>query len=77
MVFEKDSDKDKSLNVDYADGPDLFLETEQGYVFLPKPMIDYYHGQHGSQDDSDTIIPIICFGAGIPSGAGLPQTDLI
>ena len=75
-VFERDSDEAGALNVNYADGPDLFLETEPGYVFLPEPLIGLYHGQHGSRDDSDTIIPIICFGSGIPSGAGIEPSDL-
>lgn len=75
-VFEKGSDKAKELNVDFEEGPDIFLETETGCVFLPEPMLKYYHGQHGSQDDTDSIIPMICFGAGIPSGAGLEQSDL-
>ena len=75
-VFERDSTEADTLNVDTADAPDLFLETEPGYVFLPEPMIGLYHGQHGSRDDSDTIIPIICFGSGIPSGAGIESCDL-
>ena len=75
-VFERDSGEAAALNVNYADGPDLFLETEPGYVFLPEPMIGLYHGQHGSRDDSDMIVPIICFGSGIPSGAGIELTDL-
>lgn len=75
-VFERGSVEAGMLNVNCADGPDLFLETEPGYVFLPEPMIDLYHGQHGSRDDSDTIIPIICFGSGIPSGVGIEPTDL-
>jgi len=75
-VFERDSDEAGSLNVNYAGGPDLFLETEPGYVFLPEPMIDLYHGQHGSRDDSDMIVPIICFGSGIPSGTGMESSDL-
>ena len=75
-VFERDSDEAVMLNVNYSDGPDLFLETEPGYVFLPEPMIDFYHGQHGSRDDSDMIVPIICFGSGIPAGAGIESSDL-
>ena len=75
-VFERDSDEADTLNVNDADAPDLFLETEPGYVFLPEPMIGLYHGQHGSRDDSDIIIPIICFGSGIPSGTGIEPSDL-
>ena len=75
-VFERDSDEAETLNVNAADGPDLFLETEPGYVFLPEPMIGLYHGQHGSRDDSDMIIPIICIGSGIPSGVGIESCDL-
>lgn len=75
-VFERDSDEAAALQVNYADGPDLFLETEPGYVFLPEPMISLYRGQHGSRDDSDTVIPIICFGAGIPPGTGIEASDL-
>ena len=75
-VFERESDQARVLNVDYTGGPDLFLETETGYVFLPDQMLDLYHGQHGSRDDSDMIVPIICFGAGIPSGIGIEPSDL-
>lgn len=75
-VFERDSDEAAALNVNYAEGPDLFLETEPGYVFLPGPMIDFYHGQHGSRDDSDAVIPILCFGSGIPAGTGIESSDL-
>ncbi len=75
-VFERDSDEARSLNTDFPGGPDLFLESEPGYVFLSEPMIDLYHGQHGSRDDSDTIIPLILFGAGIPSHAEIAQSDL-
>lgn len=75
-VFERESDEARSLDVDFPDGPDLFLETEPGYVFLPEPMIDLYHGQHGSRDDSDAIIPLICLGSGIPTNAEIESTDL-
>jgi len=75
-VFERESDQARVLNVNYTEGPDLFLETKPGYVFLPEQMLDLYHGQHGSRDDSDMIVPIICFGAGIPSGVGLQASDL-
>lgn len=75
-VFEAGSEKAVELDVDFDGGPDIFLETETGYEFLPEPMLKYYHGQHGSQDDSDLIIPIIALGAGIPSGAGFEQSDL-
>ena len=75
-VFERDSDKARELNVDFADGPDIFLEADTGYMFLPEPVLKYYRGQHGSQDDSDTLIPLIGFGAGLPSGSGLEQSDL-
>ena len=75
-VFERDSDKARELNVDFADGPDLFLEAEAGYMFLPEPVIKYYRGQHGSQDDSDRIIPLIGFGAGLPEGAAFEASDL-
>ena len=75
-VFERDSGEAAALNVNYEGGPDLFLETEPGYVFLPEPMIGLYHGQHGSRDDSDAVVPIICFGSGIPSGAGIEASDL-
>lgn len=62
----------------YHKGPayKVLLETEPGYVFLPQQMLDLYHGQHGSRDDSNMIVPIICFGAGIPSGVGIEPSDL-
>ena len=75
-VFSSRSDMAASLGVSSTDGPDLILESEPGYVFLPQPMIDEYHGQHGSSNDSDMIIPMIFVGSGIPAGAGIEPTDL-
>lgn len=75
-VFGGNDEVAKGLSVASEDGPDLILETEAGYVFLPQPMIDEYHGQHGSSDDSDMIIPMIMVGGGIPAGAGIDATDL-
>lgn len=75
-VFPGNGEIAKGLGVASEDGPDLILESEAGYVFLPPPMIDEYHGQHGSSDDSDMIIPMICVGGGIPAGAGMEQADL-
>ena len=75
-VFSSTSDTATTLGVASEDGPDLILESEAGYVFLPQPMIDEYHGQHGSSDDSDMIIPMIMVGGGIPAGAGIDATDL-
>ena len=75
-VFERDSDKARELNVDWPDGPDIFLEAEAGYMFIPEPVLKEYLGQHGSQDESEVNVPLITFGAGIPEGAGLAQSDL-
>ena len=75
-VFPGNSDVAAGLGVASEDGPDLILETEAGYVFLPQPMIDEYHGQHGSSNDSDMIIPMVMVGGGIPAGAGIAATDL-
>lgn len=75
-IFSSDSDRAAELRVASEDGPDLILNSEAGYVFLPQPMIDEYHGQHGSPDNSDMIIPMILVGSGIPAGAGIEQTDL-
>lgn len=75
-IFSKNSERAAELGVASEDGPDLILNSEPGYVFLPQPMIDEYHGQHGSTDSSDMIIPMILVGSGIPAGAGIEQTDL-
>ncbi len=75
-IFSGTSEIAQELGVASQDGPDLILNSEAGYVFLPQPMIDEYHGQHGSPDDSDMIIPMICVGGGIPAGAGIEVTDL-
>ena len=75
-VFSTRSDVATGLGVYTTDGPDLILESEAGYVFLPPPMIDEYHGQHGSSNDSDMIIPMIMVGGGIPAGAGIDSVDL-
>ncbi len=75
-IFSSTSERAQELGAATQDGPDLILNSEPGYVFLPPPMIDEYHGQHGSPDDSDMIIPMICVGGGIPAGAGIDHTDL-
>ena len=75
-IFSSHSNRAINLNVYSEDGPDLILESEPGYVFLPQPMIDEYHGQHGSSDDSDMNIPMIMVGGGVPAGAGIEATDL-
>lgn len=75
-IFSSTSDRAVELRVASEEGPDLILTTEAGYVFLPPPMIDEYHGQHGSYDDSDMVIPMIMVGGGIPAGAGMESTDL-
>ncbi len=75
-IIERGSARAEELKVDAEGGPDLILNTEAGYVFLPPPMIDEYHGQHGSNDASDMTIPMIFVGAGIPAGAGIEMTDL-
>lgn len=75
-IFSTRSDMAIGLGVATMDGPDLILNTEPGYVFLPQPMIDEYHGQHGSPDASDMTIPMIMVGGGIPAGAGIESTDL-
>ncbi len=75
-IFSSHSDVAAGLGAYSEDGPDLILESEPGYVFLPQPMIDEYHGQHGSSNDSDMIIPMIMVGGGIPAGAGIEATDL-
>ena len=75
-IFSGTSATAVELGVASETGPDLILNSEAGYVFLPQPMIDEYHGQHGSADDSDMIIPMICVGGGVPAGAGIEATDL-
>ena len=75
-IFSSDSERAVELGVASEDGPDLILTSEAGYVFLPQPMIDEYHGQHGSYDDSDMVIPMVLVGGGIPTGAGIEATDL-
>lgn len=75
-IFSSHSNRAINLNVYSEDGPDLILESEPGYVFLPQPMIDEYHGQHGSSNDSDMIIPMVMVGGGVPAGAGIEATDL-
>jgi len=75
-VYPADSELAESRRIVNENNPDLFLDTEPGYVFLPPPMLDEYHGQHGSPDDTDMIIPMIFVGSGIPAGAGIEATDL-
>ena len=75
-IFPGNGEIAAGLGVASETGPDLILESEAGYVFLPQPMIDEYHGQHGSSDESDMVIPMILVGSGIPAGAGIESTDL-
>ena len=75
-IIERGSARAAELGVDSVDGPDLILNAEPGYIFLPPPMVDEYRGQHGSLEKSDMTIPMIMVGAGIPAGAGIDMTDL-
>lgn len=75
-IIEKGSDRSKELRVDCEVEPDLILNTEDGCIFLPEPMLYLYNGQHGSTSDSDVLVPVIWVGAGIPAGAGIETTDL-
>lgn len=75
-IYPSDSELAVSRGIVNENNPDLILDTEPGYVFLPPPMLDEYRGQHGSPDDTDMIIPMIFAGSGIPAGAGIEATDL-
>lgn len=75
-VFPGNGEVAKGLGVASETGPDLILETDPGFVFLPQPMLSEYRGQHGSSNDSDMIIPMIMVGGGIPAGVGMEPTDL-
>ena len=75
-IIECGSARALELGVDAVDGPDLILNSKAGYIFLPQPMVEEYHGQHGSNEASDMTIPMILVGAGIPAGAGIEMTDL-
>ena len=75
-IIERGSARATELGVDSEGGPDLILNSETGYIFLPQPMVEEYHGQHGSNEASDMTIPMIMVGAGIPAGAGIDMTDL-
>ena len=65
-----------AYNRDVPGGPDPFPVTEPGHAFLSEQMIYLTHGQQGSRDDSDAIIPLIRIGAVIPSNAPIAPTDL-
>lgn len=75
-IVEKGSDRSIELRVECEAEPDLILNSIDGYIFLPEPMLSLYNGQHGSTADSDVWIPLIWTGAGIPAGAGIEATDL-
>jgi predicted AlkP superfamily pyrophosphatase or phosphodiesterase len=53
-------------HIDHRDAPDLIVLAEEGYIFIPEPLIQYYKGMHGSFDEQD--IPLYMTGAGIPQG---------
>ena len=76
-VIEKGSDRAAELKVNADTEPDLILISEDGYEFLPEPMLYLYQGQHGSLSDSDITIPMVWFGSGIPAGAGLEDVSLL
>ena len=75
-VYPTDSELAVSRGIVNENNPDLILDTEPGYVFMPPAMLEEYRGQHGSPDDTDMIIPMIFAGSGIPAGAGIEATDL-
>jgi hypothetical protein len=55
-----------AYGMDHDNAPDLILLAEEGYLFIPEPLLPYYKGMHGSPDEAD--IPLYMIGAGVPSG---------
>lgn len=53
-------------HIDHETAPDFVLLAEEGYLFIPEPLLPYYKGMHGSLDEQD--IPLYITGAGIPQG---------
>lgn len=55
-----------AYHIDHPAAPDLVLLAEEGYLFIPEPLLAYYKGMHGSLDEQD--IPLYMTGAGVPQG---------
>jgi hypothetical protein len=55
-----------NYHVNHRSAPDLIVLAEDGYLFIPEPLLKYYKGMHGSLDEQD--IPLYMTGAGIPEG---------
>jgi alkaline phosphatase D len=60
-------DQYSTYGVDHHRAPDLILLAEEGYLFIPQPLLAYYKGMHGSLQETD--VPLYMTGAGIPSGS--------
>lgn len=51
-------------HVDHRTAPDLIVTAEDGYLFIPEPLLKNYRGMHGSFDEQD--VPLYMTGEGIP-----------
>lgn len=76
-ITSKGSIQAKDLKVDCERCPDLILDSKPGYLFIPEALLGKYQGMHGSTEDTDLSIPIICFGKGIPQKKQMKEAKII
>ena len=65
-IISKGSPEAQTLKVDCERCPDLILDSEPGYLFIPEALLWMYKGMHGTTEETDMSIPVIIFGSGIP-----------
>lgn len=76
-IIIKNSDESKNLKIFNNDCPDIILNSKPDYLFIPEALLYKYKGMHGSLDETDTIVPIIWFGCGIPQNKNIENSSLL
>ena len=76
-IITKGSIMAKELKVDCERCPDLILDSKPDYLFIPEALLEKYKGMHGSTEDTDLNIPIICFGKGIPQNKQMKEINIV
>ena len=76
-ITSKGSPEAQALRVDCERCPDLILDSEPGYLFIPEALLWMYQGMHGTTEDSDMNIPMIFFGSGIPQNQEMADAKIV
>lgn len=77
QIISKGSTEAQALRVDCDRCPDLILNSEPDYLFIPEALLSMYKGMHGTTEGDDINIPIIIFGSGIPQNQEMAAARIV